>query len=182
MRRNAKRRSPSLQKTSNPVWRTFESLLTQRSKQARNAMPLQTQSRGVKKAPARETTMVPSRDLWRGWRVTPASQAAKREPLPLSSLRNVGKATLADFHLLGIRAAPQLANQDADALYIRLCELTAQRHDPCVHDVFSAAIHQARTGEAVDWWAFTPTRKERQKLGRFPVPIIQGSSRPSKKG
>jgi len=83
--------------------------------------------------------------------------------LSLSDLRNVGKAALADFRLLGIETVAQLAAQDADHLYDRLCTLTNRRHDPCVHDVFSATIHQARTGEALDWWAFTAERKARTR-------------------
>lgn len=84
----------------------------------------------------------------------------------LARLRNVGKAALADFSLLGVTSISQLADQDADSLYIRLCQATGRRHDPCVHDVFAAAIHQAKTGEALDWWAFTKTRKAR---GDFPL-------------
>nr|WP_243444214.1 helix-hairpin-helix domain-containing protein [Acetobacter persici] len=38
-----------------------------------------------------------------------------------------------------------------------------------MHDVFAAAIHQARTGEARNWWSFTPQRKARQQDGSFPV-------------
>lgn len=97
---------------------------------------------------------------------------AERWQTPLSSLRNVGKAALEDFHVLGIETVAQLATQDADTLYVRLCEVTKRRHDPCVHDVFCAAIHQAQTGEEVVWWTFTPARKERQKGGGFPVPSI----------
>jgi len=54
------------------------------------------------------------------------------ESLPLSTLANVGKATLGDFERLGIRSRAQLARRDAYRLYERLCALTAQRHDPCV--------------------------------------------------
>jgi hypothetical protein len=75
---------------------------------------------------------------------------------------------LADFKLLGIATVSQLATKDADTLYVQLCETTRQRHDPCVHDVFAAAIHQAKTGEAVNWWAYTPARKSRQASGTFP--------------
>ena len=88
-------------------------------------------------------------------------------------LRNVGPATLADFKVLGIGTLAQLATQDADELYLRLCQQTARRHDPCVHDVFTAAIHQARTGEGVDWWNFTPARKLRQVAGDFPRPCVE---------
>ena len=90
-------------------------------------------------------------------------------PKILAKLRNMGKATLADFRLLGIATIGELAVQDADALYIRLCETTSKRHDPCVHDVLTATIHEARTGEALDWWACTPARKVRQAKGTFPA-------------
>ena len=86
----------------------------------------------------------------------------------LSELRNIGKAMLADFALLGITSVQQLARQDVDELYTRLAVITGARHDPCVHDTFAAAIHQAKTGEALNWWAFTPLRKERQRAKTFP--------------
>ena len=89
--------------------------------------------------------------------------------MELSELRNIGKAMMLDFKILGITSVPQLAIQNADELYTRLCIMTAARHDPCVHDTFAAAIHQAKTGEALDWWAFTPLRKQRQKIGSFPT-------------
>ena len=87
----------------------------------------------------------------------------------LSELRNIGKAMLADFAVLGITSVQQLARQEADEIYSRLCVITGARHDPCVHDTFAAAIHQAKTGEALNWWAFTSLRKERQKAGTFPI-------------
>ena len=88
--------------------------------------------------------------------------------MQLSELRNIGKAMLRDFDLLGITGVAQLATQDADELYTRISILTGARHDPCVHDTYAAAIHQAKTGEALNWWAFTPLRKQRQRLGSFP--------------
>ena len=88
--------------------------------------------------------------------------------MQLSELHNIGKAMLRDFDVLGITSVAQLAGQDADELYARIGILTGARHDPCVHDTYAAAIHQAKTGEALDWWAFTPLRKERQRLGTFP--------------
>ena len=80
---------------------------------------------------------------------------------PLAALRNVGPATLADFALLGIVTLDQLAAAEPDGLYQELQRLTGSRQDPCVWDVFAATIHQARTGEARDWWAFTAVRKAR---------------------
>lgn len=87
---------------------------------------------------------------------------------PLTGLRNVGPAARADFDLLGIRSLAQLAASDADTLYRELQRRTRQRQDPCVWDVFAAAVHQARTGEPLNWWHFTPARKARQARGEFP--------------
>ena len=80
-------------------------------------------------------------------------------PKRLRDLRNIGKAMLADFDLLGIENVGQLADCDPRELYDRLQAITGQRHDPCVLDTFSAAVHEARTGERLNWWAFTPARK-----------------------
>jgi len=77
----------------------------------------------------------------------------------LGDLRNVGKAALRDFALLGVVSVHQLADEDARELYQRLSLLTNARQDPCVEDVFAAAIHQARTGEALPWWDFSRKRK-----------------------
>jgi nucleotidyltransferase/DNA polymerase involved in DNA repair len=84
-------------------------------------------------------------------------------------LRNVGKACRGDLQLLGIESIAQLAQQNADDLYLRLAALTGKRQDPCVHDVFAAIIHEAQTGEPRNWWAFTPARKVQQAEGTFPA-------------
>lgn len=99
----------------------------------------------------------------------PNAPAVQEDSRRLADLRNIGKAALADFAVLGIQTVQYLAEQEPDHLYLALCQKTRQRHDPCVHDVFAAAIHQARTGEAMNWWAFTSDRKVRQQNGTFPV-------------
>lgn len=90
-----------------------------------------------------------------------------REDHPFTGLRNVGPAARKDLAVLKIDSLETLAASDPDDLYHRLQVETKTRHDPCVWDVFAAAIHQARTGEARNWWAFTPIRKERQARGDF---------------
>lgn len=93
-----------------------------------------------------------------------------RSPKPqdeLLALRNIGRAMRSDFDLLGIHSVAQLARQNADVLYTHIQELTDTRHDPCVWDTYAAAIHQARTGEALPWWHFTKERKQRQAAGSF---------------
>ncbi|MBT8411843.1 MAG: helix-hairpin-helix domain-containing protein [Octadecabacter sp.] len=89
----------------------------------------------------------------------------------LSDLRNVGPVARKNFHLLGIETLEQLTEEDADDLYGKLSAILGERSDPCVHDVFSATIHQARTGEALPWWHFWDARKQRQKAGNFPKSI-----------
>jgi hypothetical protein len=90
----------------------------------------------------------------------PTMQGASRKPADeLLALRNIGPAMRRDFTLLGIRSVRQLARCRADRLYEKLQALTGQRQDPCVLDTFAAAIHQAKTGEALSWWHFSRIRK-----------------------
>ncbi len=75
---------------------------------------------------------------------------------------NVGPATFKDLEILGINTIKQLAKADPNELYARLQQLTDQRHDPCVWDVFAAIIHEAKTGEKTPWWQWTPVRKQQK--------------------
>jgi hypothetical protein len=85
----------------------------------------------------------------------------------LLALKNIGPAMRRDLALLGIASVAQLARREPDALYRALERKTRRRQDPCVWDTFAAAIHQARTGEALPWWHYTPERKRRQAEGNF---------------
>jgi hypothetical protein len=87
--------------------------------------------------------------------------------IELADLRNIGKAMLMDFELLDISSVKQLARCNADVLYTKIQTITQSRHDPCVWDTYAAAIHQAKTGEALPWWDFTKIRKARDKSGVF---------------
>lgn len=93
----------------------------------------------------------------------------------LRGLANIGPAARRDLRLLGIDTVADLAARDADELYAGLNALTGRRQDPCVWDVFAAAIHQARTGEATPWWRWTPERRRRQQAGQFPDAIPDGA-------
>ena len=62
----------------------------------------------------------------------------------LLKLKNVGNATYQDLLLLGVNSIHELANAQADNLYIRLEKMTGRSHDPCVWDVFAAIIHEAK--------------------------------------
>jgi len=77
----------------------------------------------------------------------------------LLNLMNVGKATLKDLNLLGIKTVEQLKSQSPDLLYSELQRITGKKHDPCVWDVFAAIIHEAKTGEKIPWWHWSKIRK-----------------------
>ena len=86
------------------------------------------------------------------------------KPKPkLSDLVSVGPKTVEDFKLLGITSVEQLRKQDADILHERLCRRRGMRIDPCQHDVFRAAIEQAKHPnlplEKCQWWYWSKVRK-----------------------
>jgi Pathogenicity locus len=77
----------------------------------------------------------------------------------LEEIPNVGKATAGDLRLLGIDAPHGLIGRDPYALYDALCAATAQRHDPCMIDVFIAAVRFMEGAPATQWWKYTAERK-----------------------
>jgi hypothetical protein len=89
------------------------------------------------------------------------------QPRRLEDLISVGPAMLRDFEMLGIRGVAQLARQNPQRMYARLNSLSGQRQDPCVLDVFCAAVAQARNprlpAEQCQWWYWSGKRKQRGK-------------------
>ncbi len=79
----------------------------------------------------------------------------------LEALPNIGKAIAQDLHLIGIDHPKQLIGKDPYTLYRTLCTQSRQTHDPCVLDVFIAAVNFMEGGNAQPWWAFTDERKRR---------------------
>lgn len=78
----------------------------------------------------------------------------------LCDMPNIGPAMLRDFCKLGIKTPDQLVNADPVELYHRLGELTGGYHDPCVLDVFMAAVAFANGSPAKPWWDYTAKRKK----------------------
>jgi len=79
----------------------------------------------------------------------------------LREIPNVGPAIAGDLLRLGIAGRADLVGQDPDALYERLCQMDGLRHDPCVLDVFAAAVSYANGEPAQPWWVFSRQRKAR---------------------
>jgi hypothetical protein len=77
----------------------------------------------------------------------------------LDELPNIGKAIADDLRLIGIDHPAQLIGKDPLKLYERLNRATGKRQDPCVIDVFLAAVHFMEGGDPLPWWSFTGERK-----------------------
>lgn len=81
----------------------------------------------------------------------------------LSDLVSIRPAALKDFKLLEISDVAELAKQDPIELYERLSSITNSYQDPCVLDVFKAAIEQAKNPnlaqEKRNWWYWSRVRK-----------------------
>lgn len=87
----------------------------------------------------------------------------------LLSLVSVGPATVEDFRQLGITSIAQLRGKSPQRLYDRLCVITGKRHDPCLLDVFHAAIAQAdnpKLPAAQKQWYYWSRVRKRDKTGR----------------
>ena len=84
---------------------------------------------------------------------------AREQLTRLEEIPNVGPATAGDLRRLGVQRPPDLRDQDGYELYDRLCQLDGIRYDPCVIDVFLAAVDYMNGGPVKPWWKFTPQRK-----------------------
>jgi hypothetical protein len=94
----------------------------------------------------------------------------------LADLVSVGKATLRDFERLGVATVADLACRDPEELYARISALDGVRHDPCVLDVFRAAVAQARSPdlppELCRWWTWSRLRRTQGAATPPMVPIL----------
>src|SRR5438034_7808622 len=77
----------------------------------------------------------------------------------LEDIPNVGPAIAADLRRLRITSPAELPGRDPYALYDELCRVTGQRHDPCLLDVFIAAVRFMEGGPKKPWWKYTTERK-----------------------
>ena len=90
-----------------------------------------------------------------------ATTQTREEASSLTDIPNVGPATARDLMLLGINRPEHLPGLDPFELYENLCRLTGKRHDPCVIDVFIAAVKFMEGEPARKWWCYTVERKKR---------------------
>ena len=86
------------------------------------------------------------------------SQATRLEDIP-----NIGISIAKDLRGIGITTPEQLINEDGLELYLKLNAVTGVKHDPCVADVFMAAVDFMNGEEAKPWWSYTARRKRHLK-------------------
>jgi len=84
----------------------------------------------------------------------------------LEALPNIGKAIATKLQSIGIEHPNQLIGKDPFKLHAELCLMKGQTVDPCIIDVFMAAIHFMEHGETLPWWRFTNERKRSQQNQR----------------
>ena len=77
----------------------------------------------------------------------------------LEELPNIGKTIASNLEMIGIDHPGKLAGKDPFKLYEALCARTGKRVDPCVLDVFMAAVSFMEGGKPLPWWSFTKERK-----------------------
>ena len=90
----------------------------------------------------------------------------------LQRIPGVGKSLSRDLLDIGFTATSQLAGQNAEALYERLCSLRGERIDRCVLYVFRCAVYfatleaadQTHDPELLRWWRWKDTPKNPEEL------------------
>src|SRR5262245_51786432 len=83
----------------------------------------------------------------------------RRDVTRLEDIPNVGPAVAADLRRLGITSPADLPGRDPYALYDDLCRITGVRQDPCLLDVFIAAVRYMAGEPKRPWWKYTAERK-----------------------
>jgi hypothetical protein len=82
-----------------------------------------------------------------------------RQVTELEQIPNVGPSIAGDLRLLGIRTPRALIGRSPYKLYDALCKATNARQDPCVYDVFIAAVRFMEGAPVHPWWHYTAERK-----------------------
>jgi hypothetical protein len=83
----------------------------------------------------------------------------RRDIITFDDIPNVGPATIRYLRILGINTPFELIGQNPRALYHQLCKETGKRFDPCLADVFIAAVKFMEGEPPQKWWYYTKERK-----------------------
>ncbi|MDY0167620.1 MAG: helix-hairpin-helix domain-containing protein [Thermoguttaceae bacterium] len=78
----------------------------------------------------------------------------------LEDIPNVGPSIAGNLRLIGVHSPKDLAGKDPYTMYDDPCDATGVRQDPCVIDVFIAAVRFMDGKPPKPWWKCTPERKQ----------------------
>jgi hypothetical protein len=82
-------------------------------------------------------------------------------PKALEDMPNIGPSIAGNLRRIGIHHPNDLSGQAPDDLYRAVCLETGARQDPCLLDVFIAAVRFMDGGPPRPWWHYTAERKRR---------------------
>lgn len=82
-----------------------------------------------------------------------------QDAVRLEQIPNIGPSIAGDLKGIGIKVPADLQGKDPLSLYERVNHVTQQVHDPCLLDVFMAAIDFMNGKGTAPWYAFTARRK-----------------------
>ena len=94
-------------------------------------------------------------------RMTQRMAAETSAAVRLEDLPNIGPSIASNLRRVGVYRPCDLIGRQPDELYRELCAATGVRHDPCVLDVFMAAVRFIEGEPARPWWQYTAERKRR---------------------
>ncbi|MBI5631825.1 MAG: TfoX/Sxy family DNA transformation protein [Elusimicrobia bacterium] len=77
----------------------------------------------------------------------------------LEQIPNVGPSIADDLRRIGIKIPADLRRKDPLSLYKQVNHATQQVNDPCLLDVFMAAVNFMNGKGNAPWYAFTERRK-----------------------
>ena len=77
----------------------------------------------------------------------------------LEDIPNIGPSIADKLRLIGISSPQDLVGKAPYAMYDDLCHAIGVRHDPCVIDVFIAAVRFMAGEPPKPWWKYTAERK-----------------------
>jgi hypothetical protein len=86
-------------------------------------------------------------------------KVSRAEVTDLQQIPNIGPSIAANLRWIGVSWPDDLLGKDPYAMYDELCRITGVRHDPCLLDVFIAAVRFMAGEPAKPWWKYTPERK-----------------------
>lgn len=91
----------------------------------------------------------------------------------LEDVPNVGPSIAGNLRLIGVSSPQDLLGKDPYTMYDELCSTAGVRHDPCLLDVFIAAVRFMAGEPAKPWWKYTAERK-RTLAPRCKAPAAAG--------